>query len=327
MLRILGLTALFGLSQAASAAGTAATPTLATVTSAGHAASPAVTQRVREEMHQTLLRLATTGALGAHPEQTALDIDVPAQRSVNLGLLVDATSAANAHDGLRVLGTTPDSTAERLGVRPGDVIVAVNGHSLRELGADASGRALAAATLKSNVDALPADAAVQLDVRRGGSQLALNGPLQSVQLPALHVVLGAATLAAVDAGAQMPAPSGGCGRISLQDLAPRQQQLFGASIEIVDGTTPGPTGAKNYRVSAGTHQLLVREQIPTRRLVGVSELAALNFRSKPKPLTITVKPNTTVMIAAHFNEQRTNEFSSGGYWDPVVWKEVEESCP
>ena len=323
MSRILGLAILLGAAPGAFAADTAAPPTLDTINSPG--TTPAVTQRVREEMHQTLVRLATTGALGAHPEQLALDIDEPAQRSVNLGLLVDATNAANAHDGLRVLGTTPGSTAERLGVRPGDVIVAVNGRSLRELGADDSGRALAAATLKSSIDALPADASVELDVHRGGSQLALNGPLQSVQLPALHVVLGAAAMAAAE-----PAPAQaatGCGRISLQDLAPRQQQLFGAAVLLVDGVTPGPTGAKNYRVGAGTHELLVREQIPTRRLVGVPELAALNFRSKPKPLTITVKPNTTVMIAAHFNEDRTNEFSTGGYWDPVAWKEVEETCP
>jgi len=325
MLRTLGLTALLGCTHAAFAADTSTPPTLATVTSDSSGVSPAVAQHVREEMRQTLVRLATTGALGAHPEQVALDIAVPAQRSVNLGLLVDATSATNARDGLRVLGTAPDSTAEHLGVRPGDVIVAVNGHSLRELGADAEGRALAAATLKSSIDALPAEAAVQLDVRRGGAQLALNGPLQSVQLPALHVVLGAMATAAVDTSGQTPAS--GCGRISLQDLAPRQQQLFGAAIELVDGTTPGPTGARNYRVAAGTHELLVREQIPTRRLVGVPELAALNFRGKPKPLTITVKPNTTVMIAAHFNERRTNEFNSGGYWDPVVWKEVAETCP
>lgn len=324
MLRILCLTALCGFAPAALAADEAAPTTLGTITSHG-TTSAVVAQRVREEMQQTLMRLAATGALGTHPEQAALDIAVPAQRLVNLGLLVDATSAANARDGLRVLGTTPDSTAERLGVRPGDVIVAVNGRSLRELGADADGRALAAASLKSSIDALPADASVQLGVRRAGTELALNGPLQSVRVPALHVVLGAATTTTVDAPAANPA--GGCGRISLQDLAPRQQQLYGVSIELVDGTTPGPTGARNYRVAAGTHELLVREQIPTRRLVGVPELAALNFRGKPKPLTVTVKPDTTLMIAAHFNERRANEFNSGGYWDPVVWKEVRETCP
>ena len=325
MLRIFGLIILLGCAHAAHAGDTSTPPASAAVASDGGGVSPAVAQHVREEMRQTLMRLATAGALGAHPEQATLDISVPAQRSVNLGLLVDATSAANARDGLRVLGTTPDSTAEHLGLRPGDVIVAVDGHSLRELGADADGRALAATTLKSSIDALPAEATVQLDVRRASTQLALSGPLQSVQLPALHVVLGTPADAAVDDAAQTAPAS--CGRISLQDLAPRQQQLFGATIELVDGTTPGPTGARNYRVAAGTHELLVREQIPTRHLVGVSELAALNFRGKPKPLTVSVKPNTTVMIAAHFNEQRANEFNSGGYWDPVVWNEVQETCP
>lgn len=289
------------------------------------AAAPGAVQRVREEMHQTLVRLAATGALGAHPEQVALAIDEPAQRTADLGLLVDATSAATARDGLRVLGTTPGGTAEQLGVRPGDVIIAVNGRSLRELGADEGGRALAAAALKASIDALPAGATLQLEVRRGGAQLALDGPLRSVQLPALRVALGAAASAASEA--LSPATASGCGRISLQDLAPRQEQLFGAAVLLVDGVSPGPTGAKSYRVSAGTHELLVREQIPTRRLVGVPELSALNFRSKPKTLAVTVKPNTTIMIAARFNERRSNEFTTGGYWDPVAWKEVAETCP
>jgi hypothetical protein len=321
MSRILGLTTLLGLAGGAFAADTVAvpTPTLDTVSS-----NSSTTQRVREEMHQALMRLATSGVLGAHPEQLAINIDEPAQRTVNLGLLVDSTSAANAHDGLRVLGSTPGSTAEQLGVRPGDVIVSVNGHSLRELGADERGRALAAATLRSDIDALPPDAQVQLDVRRGGTMLALNGPLQSVQLPALHVMLGAAAMSAT------PAPTsdmGGCGYISQLDIAPRQQSLFHATIEQIDGTTPGPRGAPRYRVAAGTHTLLVREDIPTQRLKTVmTEFAAVNFRSQSKQLTIDVKPDTTVMIASHFKGNDSTDVSRGGYWDPVAWKEVAETC-
>ena len=322
MSRTLGLTVLLGTATfgAFAAETTATTTTLDTVNSSG--ASPAVAQRVREEMHQVLMRMAATGALGAHPEQVELDIDEPAQRSVNLGLLVDATSAANARDGLRVLGVTPGSTAEQLGVRPGDAIVAVNGRSLRELGADDNGRALAASTLKSSIDALPADTTVQLDVRRSGAKLALSGPLQSVQLPALRVMLGAAATAAVD---PQNTPATGCGRISLVDLAPRQQRLYGATILLVDGKTPGPSGVRNYRVDAGTHELLVAERIPT-KVMGVGEFASLR-KNNPKPLTITVKPNTTVMIAAHFNEERAGDINNGGYWNPVAWKEVSETCP
>lgn len=321
MSRILGLTVLFATAGSFAAETTAPPTVLDTVNSSS--AAPATAQRVREEMHQVLMRLATTGALGAHPDQVQLNIDEPAQRSVNLGLLVDATSAANARDGLRVLGVTPGSTAEQLGVRPGDVVVAVNGRPLRELGADDSGHALAASTLKASVDALPAETNVQLEVRRNGTEVALNGPLQSVQLPALHVVLGAAAMAGGDS--QSVPSAAGCGRISLIDLAPRQEKLYGATILLVDGKTPGPTGAKNFRVDAGTHELLVAERFPTRAM-GMGEFASLR-KNTPKPLTVTVKPNTTVLIAAHFNEERAGQINNGGYWDPVAWKEIPETCP
>src|SRR5579871_580755 len=103
MSRILGLTILLGAAGGVFAADAATTPAL-DASSGASATSAAVTQRVREEMHQVLVRLASTGALGAHPEQVALQLDEPAQRSINLGLLVDATSAGNARDGLRVFG-------------------------------------------------------------------------------------------------------------------------------------------------------------------------------------------------------------------------------
>src|SRR5450432_594175 len=155
---------------------------------AADAASSAVTeQRLRQDVQLMLSRLAASGALGQHPDQITLRLDEPAQRVTNLGILVDSTSAERARDGLRVLGATPGSTAEHLGLRPGDVIVAVNDTSLRDLGADAAGHALAAATLKASVDSLPDSAPLRLQVVRAGDTLALNAPLQSVYLPALRM--------------------------------------------------------------------------------------------------------------------------------------------
>ena len=308
---------------ACAADGGASTPTLATVQAS--VAAPLVAQRVREELHQVLVRLATSGTLGAHPEQIALTIDEPAQRAINLGLLVDATSANNARNGLRVLGATPGSTAEHLGVHPGDVVVAVNGQSLRDLGADDNGRALAAGTLKSSVDALPDGAPLRLDVMRGGDRLALNAPLQSVTLPALRLALGNAGSAATEAASAQSNAAGGCGRINMMDLAPRQQSLYGATILMVDGVTPGPQNARTHRLDAGVHQLLVAERIPT-NVMGLGEIASLR-NSKPKSLTVTIAPNTTIMVAARFNRDRATRINDGGYWDPVVWKETPESCP
>ncbi len=321
MFRTIGLSVLASASMAALAADAGGSPTtLATV----NAVSPATVQRVREEMHQMLMRLATSGALGSHPEQVALSIDEPEQRAVNLGLLVDATNATNARDGLRVLGATPGSTAEQLGVRAGDVLVAVNGRSLRELGADDHGRALAATTLRSDIESLPDGSSLQLDVVRSGTHLALNGSVQAVTLPAVRLGLGA-TMPAVADQAGSPTNATGCGRISMQDLAPRQQSLYGALILTIDGNTPGPHTVKKFRVTAGTHEIEVAERIPTSSM-GLGEIAAMRSNTLKK-LTVTVAPNTTVLIAARFNQDRATRLKEGDYWDPVAWKEVAESCP
>jgi hypothetical protein len=313
--------------------------------SSGNAAAPRTTtvaaeQRLRQDMQLMLSRLAASGALGQHPDQITLRLDEPAQRVTNLGILVDSTSAERARDGLRVLGATPGSTGERLGLRPGDVIVAVNDTSLRSLGADAEGRALAAATLKSTVEALPDAAPLRLDVLRDGETLAMNAPLQSVTLPALRMELGAAALAnanpaavALDAttiasvsmsGDAKPAAGGdGCGRISTFDVSSRSEHQYHARIMLLDGTTPGPSGNEVYRVAAGPHKLLVAENIPTRQM-GVGEILR---RSTSKELIVDVKPGTTSMVAAQFHLDRAGELAHGGYWDPVVWREVPESCP
>src|SRR5512146_690254 len=136
-------------------------------------ASPEAEQRVRQDMQATLSNLGSSGALGQHPDQVAVRLDEPARRVTSLGALVDSTSAQSARDGLHVLGATPGSNADRLGLRPGDVIVAVNGTSLRDLGGDEHGRALAATTLRTVVDGLPDGATLQFAVLRGSNPLTL----------------------------------------------------------------------------------------------------------------------------------------------------------
>ena len=301
-------------------------PPGAVLAPADAAASRATEQRLRQDVQLMLSRLAATGALGQHPEQLDLRLDEPAQRVTNLGVLVDSTSAERARDGLRVLGTTPGSTADHLGLRPGDVVVGVNGTSLRNLGADADGRALAAETLKSTVEALPDAAPLHLEVLRAGNTLAMNAPVQSVFLPALRMELGAAALADTAPRASATAmANGGCGRISSFDVAPRGDRQYHARILLLDGTTPGPNGQESYRVAAGEHRLLVSEDIPTLQM-GVGEMATFRRNSK-KELTVTVKPGTTAMIAAQFHTDKAADLAHGTYWDPVVWREIPQDCP
>jgi hypothetical protein len=307
----------------------------------GIAASAETQQRLRQDMQLMLSRLAASGALGQHPEQIDLRLDEPARRVTNLGILVDSTSAERASDGLRVLGATPGSTGERLGLRPGDVIVTVNSTSLKSLGADADGHALAAATLKSTVETLPDSAPLQLAVVRGGTTLALNAPLQSVYVPALRMELGTAAATGADAipadtAAASTAPaaadsgggsaaSGGCGRISDFDVSPHQEHLYLARILAIDGQLPGPQGSKSFRVSAGEHHLVVAENIPTRDM-GVGEIAALRHDTSKK-LVVNVEAGTTVLIAAQFHPEKATQFINGAFWDPIAWRVIPESCP
>lgn len=240
-----------------------------------------------------------------------------ASPSAALGLLVDSTSAQAAHDGLRVLGATPGSVADQLGLRPGDVLVDVNGISLANLGADAEGRALAAATLNSSLAGLAPAAPLRLRVLRNGVTLAMNSPPRAAAAtdPVVPVDVVAGTSAA-----------GGCGRISTFDVAPRNQHLYGATILLLDGVTPGPSGSPSFRVSAGTHKLLVAENIPTREM-GVGPYASLRTRrDNSKELTVTVEPNTTAMLAARLHSDKAADFTHAAYWDPVIWREIAENC-
>ncbi|HZW75184.1 MAG TPA: PDZ domain-containing protein, partial [Caldimonas sp.] len=279
------------------------------------------------DMQTVVSQMAESGALGDHPEQTSLRLDVPARRVASLGALVDSTSAQSARDGLHVLGATPGSAADRIGLRPGDVIVAVNGTSLRDLGADEHGRALAAATLRSVIDALPDAATVSLDVVRGGSTVALSAPLQAVHVPAMRVELGeAATLGGASSGPDAaPAGSGvGCGRISGFDVAPRGQRLYGVRLILIDGSSPGPFPTPSFRVAPGEHHVLVAENIPTQAL-GIGEIATLR-RQTSKPLTVVVQPGKTAMVAAQLHLSNASDLSHGTYWDPVVWRQADEPC-
>jgi hypothetical protein len=288
-----------------------------------------VEQRVREELSVVMMDLIQSGAFGSTaPQQIALDVDAPPQKVSNLGLLVD--SKGGSGDGLHVLAVTPGGNAERMGLRAGDVLVALNGTSL--------GSANGAATLRQTVDALPDGGRLDFNVRRDGASQKLGGAAASMYLPAMHLSVGSGTALASNAGVDAAAggqgssygggndAAQGCGRISVFDVAPRQQQLHAATLISIDGITPGPFGAKAYTVKPGPHLLKVGERIES-RYISFSEAQ----RNSPlfggyKTLNVDVAPNTTYFIAARLNDAERDNPAHGAYWDPVMWKEVPEDC-
>jgi hypothetical protein len=316
---------LLALTGMASADGGAQVATLAsgTIGQGVPAVGMDVEQRVRAELRAVMTELVETGAFGNQPsQQISLAVDTPAERVNNLGLLVD--SAHEHHDGLHVFGVTPGGGAEHIGLRAGDVLVALNGRSLAD-------NADAAKELRSQVDRIPDGGSLAFDLRRDGRALALAGALSSVYLPPMRLTVGNGSLLASNAGAAtagttsaVPIEASGCGRISDFDSAPRQQKLHRAKIISIDGALPGPTGSTSYRVTAGSHTVKVGEQIENRYLSFNDRVRMAN--DDYKTLRIDVPADTTVLVAARLNEDKRNEPRNGAYWDPVAWKEIPEGC-
>jgi PDZ domain len=291
-------------------------------------------QQLSEEVQLALVRLIESGAFaGKDSNEIAFVLEEPARRVVNLGLLVDSASAERARDGLRVLGVTPRSSAQRMGIRAGDRITAVNGTSLAGLGADPAGHAQAAATLRTLVDGLEDGAKIEFAVQREDGPVTLSGALASIALPPIHLKVGRDELLA-DAGTAVSRrpredSSGGiagCGRFNVFDVAPRQQKLYGVKLLSIDGNAAGPVNSNTFRVSAGTHTLKIAEQIDDSAYRRFGPRGRYSNDDNAKSLQVTVKPNTTYYLAARFNEDARNSPMGGKYWDPVVWKEVEEDC-
>jgi hypothetical protein len=297
-------------------------------------ANVTVEKRVRDELSVVMMDLIQSGAFGTtSPQQIALDVDAPAQKVSNLGLLVDSKNSGS--DGLRVLAVTPGGNAERIGLRAGDTLVALNGTSLAA--ADGAG------TLRRTVDTLPDGGRLDFDVRRDGHTQSLGGASASMYLPAMHLSVGSGTALAsnVDAGsaaplaapgsssyraANPPAAVDGCGRISDFDVAPRAQELHAARIITIDGVTPGPSGSKSYRVPAGQHVVRVGEKIESRYLSFNDRQRNAPLQGGYKEVTVDVAPNTTYLIAARLNKDQRDNPINGAYWDPVMWKDVPETC-
>lgn len=279
-------------------------------------ASVGVEQRVRAELRAVMTELIESGAFGsAGATDIHLAIDTPAQQVSNLGVLVD--SARKDRDGVHVLAITPGGAAQKMGVRSGDVLIAVNGRSLAESDA-------AATLLRGTVEALPNGGALGFDVRRDDRLLSLSGTLSSIQLPAMRLTIGDGEQVASADGL---GPTSGCGRISDFDVAPHQQGLHAAKIISIDGVAPGPQGSHSFRVAAGRHTVKVAELIDSRYLPFNDRLRNSGpSASHYKTVEVEVAPDTTSLIAAHLDDARRGDWKDGAYWSPVAWKQISESC-
>ncbi|MBK6377995.1 MAG: hypothetical protein IPF61_13900 [Xanthomonadales bacterium] len=291
-------------------------------------AADVVEQRLRSELRLLLLDLVQSGAFGNVPvERISLDLAMPTERLSTLGVLVDSRSGENAMPGLHVLGTTPGSLAESLGMRAGDIILSCNDISLVGRGNDADGSARAASELRRQFAGLADGAAIRFNVRRGEQVLVFDGIVRTTQIPAVHLRLGEQGPSRARETAEADRNStAGCGRISVFDNAPTQRGLHPLKLISIDDRNSPFDGQSNFRVSTGIHTITVAENVDSRYLGFNSRLRDNQGPSRYKSLTIDVKADTTYRLATRIVPEHRNEWRDGAWWEPVVWSESSEAC-
>ena len=252
-----------------------------------------------------LIGVACLSTATAAPTSDAPATRQPAERDIagDLGIVVDFRRVGV--DGLTVLAVTPGGPGERLGLRPGDRIVAANGRSL-----GSSGRP--SAVLAS---ALPKQGGqLRLDVVRDGQSLALAGVLDGRSVAAAAPV--------------------GCGHVTADGAHPRaSRDIFPVVIAGIDGNNMLAHPPGRHRVDAGRRVLVVQELIDEDRFTGfgLDERArqqARHGRRLDKVLIVDVEPGMTYSIGARTSRRiSTASIRDHSYWEPVVWRTVAEPCP
>jgi hypothetical protein len=116
-----------------------------------------------------------------------------------------------------------------------------------------------------------------------------------------------------------------CGRLSVFDVAPRNQQIYPAVVIAINGRHPGP--GHTFRLPVGMQRVIVAESIDHRQFNQLERvLRDRPRRDRYKEMLIDIQPNVTYRLGARLHPEQRGEIRSNTYWDPVIWLEKAETC-
>lgn len=141
------------------------------------------------------------------------------------------------------------------------------------------------------------------------------------------ILLGFAAILGTAPSSAAIGPESSCGRVSVFDAAPRQQRLYRVVLIAIDSKSPAPSTSAAFRLQPGKHTLTVAEAIDSAQFGPIQQLRRDGRnRRRYKDLELEVRAGITYRVAAQFDLAKRHEFASNGYWNPVIWREVEERC-
>lgn len=116
------------------------------------------------------------------------------------------------------------------------------------------------------------------------------------------------------------AKSNGCGMVTLNENPPKTKNVHYAAINQIDGQTVSSRSTR-FALAEGKHTIKVVEKIEdssfTRRRGEMK-----NY----KHIILDVKSNVKYSLGAKFDRKKRSKLKTGEYWEPVVWRMVEQNC-
>lgn len=270
------------------------------------AAQQADAAQLQRDVESALLALADRGALGT--SDTPLTVAAPAQVRFELGaVIVPRPDGAPA-----IMAITPGGPAERLELRVGDRVVAVNGQRL-------AGEADLVAKLQAAI--ARGDGALRVDYLRAGKTQSARGSADIVAIPAYRLVVGTAATGTCD------------GFVTDQGVQPRSHSIYAADITLIDGRSTPLAAVNRHRVAPGRHVLTVRELIDRTWLDRTQARTIERMQRREnarayKALVVDVRPGVTYKVGARLLRDRLDAASirDNAYWEPVVWAVEPGDC-
>ena len=249
-------------------------------------------------LDQAVLELSTTEDSAA-PKVIAQ----PPRVVWELGAVIGLPSGESAP---RVMAVTPGAAAERMGLRAGDRLLAVNDQPLP---AGAPG----AAQLRAELDR--GQGHVAFEVQRDNQRVPVEGALDRLEVPGytLEIAANAAS---------------GCGRVHTGLKPPVSEDLYPVVLHEIDGRLPGALNDQVFRLSVGRHVLKLSEAIDGKRFTMLQNVrrGQLMRQERFKYLTLDVEANTTYRLGVKFFDDKREPIKDQAYWQPVVWKQFDDSC-
>jgi len=263
--------------------------------------------KMQEQIESTLLVVSQNERnAGNDMSSFHYSIDIPAQKIIYLGLVLDT---ANSRDGYKVLSVTPGGVGDKLDIQPGDKVKAINNINM-----DSIDKTKVMDLLK---DALKEDE-LSLAVESKGKFKVLTTKLTPNHIPEIKIEIG--SLGAMEISSTKESTA--CGLVSIYNIPPEARDIYPVTVKMVDDLAMDGNLSRRTRhfLKPGKHTVYLREQISS------SSWRVSKRKSSTKSLVIDVKANMSYEIGAQFIRSKRYEKASGEYWEPVVWRTKEKKC-